>query len=264
MKKRVKEQKSPKKKIRRIHPSQTIKSRIEILDYEGGVTSFLRHGKKEFVCILKIYGIDIFHYSQTDKNTVFTNYASAEASLNMPHRYVFTDTRPVLESQLGFLRYKQSKAQQGFTKAYLRNRIQYLEDREKNHFDGISYLLLFSEESDKLLKKANEYMYKMRDVQIEICTRKQTREFLTSLFDGTDNIFPSELEFKQNMIVTPSGYSTTIIVNDYPAFLQNLKIASLISSISGFLRELNELAILICKIFHRLITRQRIIELFAS
>ena len=119
------------KSIKRISLSSCVSAYLAFGDFMGeGVVEIKRKSKRQYCCLLKIPGIDIFHYSSDDQESVFKNFASATMSLRIPHKYVFSDAHPNLKSQIDYLRYKMQKTEHIFSKAVLKNQIALLEKKQ--------------------------------------------------------------------------------------------------------------------------------------
>ena len=47
-------------------------------------------GKTQYMSLIAIYGIDIFHFSNDDKRAAFHNFAYATSMIKLPHKYIFS------------------------------------------------------------------------------------------------------------------------------------------------------------------------------
>lgn len=204
-----------------------------------GVVEIKRKSKRQYCCLLRISGIDIFHYSLDDQESVFKNYASATMALRIPHKYVFSDAHPNLKSQIEYLRYKMNKTTHAFSKAVLRNQIALLERKQETQRDKLAFLMLFSDNLEELHENANFYIDNMQDTSVEYCEKYQIEEFFMNYMCCNEKkaekpyLLPDKLKFTQNCVETENNYQTTIIIYDYPAILKNLEIASLISRLQN-------------------------------
>ena len=90
-------------------------------DIGGGIVEIKKKNKKQYCCMLRIYGIDIFHYSEYDKEQVFSSFAAATSSLRIPHKFVFADAHPQLKSQIEYLEYKLNKTTHKYSAAVLKS-----------------------------------------------------------------------------------------------------------------------------------------------
>ena len=198
-----------------------------------------RKSKRQYCCLLRISGIDIFHYSLDDQESVFKHFASATMSLRIPHKYVFSDAHPNLKSQIEYLRYKMNKTTHAFSKAVLRNQIALLERKQETQRDKLAFLMLFSDNLEELHENANSYIDNMQDTNVEYCEKYQIEEFFMNYMCCNEKksekpyLLPDKLKFTQNCVETENNYQTTIIIYDYPAILKNLEIASLISRLQN-------------------------------
>lgn len=204
-----------------------------------GVVEIKRKSKRQYCCLLKIPGIDIFHYSSDDQESVFKNFASATMSLRIPHKYVFSDAHPNLKSQIDYLRYKMQKTEHIFSKAVLKNQIALLEKKQETQRDKLAFLLLFSDNIEELHENADSYIDNMQDTGVEYCEKYQIEEFFMNYMCCNEKksekpyLLPDKLKFTQNCVETENNYQTTIVIYDYPAILKNLEIASLISRLEN-------------------------------
>lgn len=220
-------------KQRKISRTDCISSLIDVTTKRGFIT-VKRKNKTVNCLVLRILGIDIFHYSEADQDSTFNNFAAATMAIHSPCRYVFTDAHPTLTQQLDFLTYKREKSKHRFATALINQQIKAMEDKEVNHRDRLAYLLLFGDNEKELIETANEYAARMSDTSVELAEEEQIREFLHNYLgaDGDiDKIMPDSLEIKQNCVVTDGLYQAPVIIYDYPATLKNLEIAALISRI---------------------------------
>lgn len=225
-------------KLKKISSGECLSNYSVISDYiGGGIVEIKKKNKKQYCCMLRIYGIDIFHYSEYDKEQVFSNFAAATSSLRIPHKFVFADAHPQLKSQIEYLEYKLNKTTHKYSAAVLKNQIEYLKNKEKTQRDKIAYLLIFGENPKQLKENAEMFADKMQDTYVELCDKKQISEFFTNYLNGSsnnsDNPFPEHLNFSQNCVRTDDTYQTTVVIYDYPAILKNLEIASLISRLDN-------------------------------
>lgn len=227
-------------KTKRISSIKSLPSYIDIGEYKGeGIIEISTNNKKTLCCIMQISGIDIFNYSDYDKDQAYDNFAAATTSITVPYKFVFTDAHPVLQSQIEYLKYKESKNEHRFSKVYLQNQIKLLEEKERNQRDKLAFLMLFSPSQAALQQCAKSFMDSMRDTSVQYCEKERIHEFLSNYMccnnTKTDktSMLPSKAEIMQSALKTDDTYQTTIIIYDYPAILKNLEFASLISKIEN-------------------------------
>lgn len=231
------------KKLRNITPSQCLSSIAAVKEYLGNGITEIEYGKKEtcLCCIMTISGIDIFHYSDEDINSVCNNFAKATTSIRLPHKYVFTDKRPDLSKQLEYMRYKHSKSA-GFAKAFLRNQIKQTEYIAESQRDKLAYLMVFADKNniDALKRNCEMYIGQMQDTTVRLCDKDETYSFLRKYLSCADkpvcsenSYLPVKYEKHQGYSVIDNRYVTTMIVNSYPASIKNLELASLIQRLNN-------------------------------
>lgn len=194
--------------------------------------------KEYYISMLAISGVDIFHYIDEDREAAYRNFATASSSLEIPHKYIFTDIRPNLSSQKDFLRYKIAKSNSDFSRVMLEKRRGELEYLELNHYDRLAYLIVYSEDKRKLDDSLEMYLSRMTDTNIEICDENLMLRVLHKVmtfdtekekeFAETPNayIYPNHVRFEQNVYKVNDLYATSLVVNDYPAYLIDLVFAS--------------------------------------
>ena len=223
------------KKQRRISRIECISSWLNVKIIRGGLVEIKKYNKTSKCLILRVLGIDIFHYSDADKDSSFKNFASATMAIHSPSRYIFTDAHPRLDQQIEFLKYKLDKCDQRFSSALLRQQINGMKEIENEHRDRLAYLLLFcdaAEDENTLYEEADRYASQMIDTSVEIADYDQTVEFLHNYLGSKSNtVMPNNLDIKQNHIIVDGEYQTSVIIYDYPAILKNLELAALISYI---------------------------------
>lgn len=202
--------------------------------------------KPQYISLLKISGIDIFNYTDSDMNNVFSNFAKATITLRHPHKYVFTSSKPNFDSQIDFLNYKFNQSEDSYIKAMLRKKINELSYFENNHKDRMAYLIVFGDNITELNESSQRYKNAMKDTNVRICNSVDAISFFnkylcfdTDLDDVNDNlklndmILPDEIDFMQNCIkINQNKYSTSLVVYNYPAYISDLELAYLISTYS--------------------------------
>ena len=199
-------------------------------------------GKKQYVSLLAIYGIDIFHFSNDDKRSAFHNFSYATSMIKLPHKYIFSRKSPELSSQKEFLNYKCNKSEQPFIKAMLKNKIKELENLEKNHKIKLAYLMIFSDDIEDLYDGTERFCDAVKENTVELCSIRQFLYFFRNYINFTDKspvyqtekfndyILPDTIQLSQNHIKIGEQFITSIVVYSYPAMISPLTIASLVSS----------------------------------
>ena len=196
--------------------------------------------KKLYAMLLRISGIDIFHFTDEDIYSVCSNFAKATNALRVEHKYVFSNIPVNLDTQKDYIRHKIQRTDHPFRKKMLQNKLHEMELAEQYRTERLSYLILFSEDTDSLHKQSQQYISAMRDTTVEVCDRPEAIRFFASYMQRTDtdcsglkDIMPSELEIGQNYIKVDDRYATYLEIYDFPAELQDLKLTQLISRLDG-------------------------------
>ncbi|WP_410065443.1 VirB4 family type IV secretion system protein [Ruminococcus sp.] len=232
-----------KKRKNRITDSQCLDYLVDIQEYSGnGVIKLCYQNKKTVLaCVMQISGIDIFHYSSDDIYAVCNNFAKATNSLTLPHKYIFSDKHPDLSQQLAYLEYKKSKAY-GFSKVYIEKQLQAVTYAAEHQRDRLAYLIVYAKENeeDKLTKACQKYIALMTDTAVKVCTKPEIIYLFRKHLCCSDTpscsskaIHPIEYQRHQGYAKIDNNYVTTLIINDYPATIKNLEIASLIQRLEG-------------------------------
>lgn len=202
-------------------------------------------GKDKYISILMISGIDIFHYTDDDMESVFSNFAKATSAMKVPHKYVFTNQTPFFGQQKEYLKYKINRTDHKYTKAMLSKKLNELEVFEEKHKDRLAYLIAFADDIEELMECCIRYQRNMIDTDVKFCTSEDTKEFLNKYlcFDDeslklkkyksvNDCTLPDTVQFTQNSYKIDDNYVTSLIVNDYPAYLLDLELANIVSTYS--------------------------------
>ena len=200
------------------------------------------NGKPQYVTLLAIYGIDIFHFSNDDKRTAYRNFAYATSMIKLPHKYIFSKKSPELSSQKEFLEYKKEKSEHAFTKALLDVKVQELNNLEKNHKVKLAYLMIFSNDIEDLYDGTERFCDAVKENTVELCNFRQFMYFTRNYINFTDKsephkkespndfVLPDTLRLHQNYFVIEDKYITSIRIWSYPAMLSQLTIADLVSA----------------------------------
>lgn len=233
---------SKKKNERLIGFSESLSNFIRFGTYaEDSLEVFFDYQKKkEFVLVMKISGIDIFHFTDADISSVCSNFAAATNALRCEYKYIFSSKPVNLASQKQFIRHKIERTDDPFKKKMLARKLNELEYAENNYRERLSYLLLFGNDRLQLKKQADIYCSLMRDTTVEICDIYETYKVIASLMRRKDieansdnDILPDSIQLSQNYVNIDGIYTTFLQLHNYPAELQGLKLAQIISRLEG-------------------------------
>ncbi|WP_295211609.1 ATP-binding protein [Ruminococcus sp.] len=235
--------KAAKTKTATISYSQCLDFLINVKEYCGNGLIKLEYKNKqvELACVMQISGIDIFHYSEEDIFAVCNNFARATNALNLPHKYIFSDKHPDLEQQLTYLEYKSNKSQ-NFSKAFIDKQIAITKKASSEQRDRLAYLIVYAKEDqeDQLIKACQRYISHMTDTSIKLCSRSEISYIFRKHLCCADHqkgnsksIHPLKYIKHQGYAVIDGNYVTSLIVNDYPATIKSLELASIIQQLQG-------------------------------
>lgn len=230
--------KAKKEKLKRLKYGELLSNIIRFeKNTSDGIVSLRINQKETTFTLLRISGIDIFHFLQDDAETAYESFASATMALSFPHKYIFSDCSPLLKSQKDFLMFKLNKAPNEYCKLLIKREIDRIEAFETNHRDKLAYLIIFGEPA-KLEKERKRFIDLMTDTVVRVCEPDEVIEFLEKYmcFDEQNrpidarHIFPETLCNKQSYMKVNNKYVTSVVISGYPAYLKDLQLANLVSS----------------------------------
>lgn len=237
----MKRNRKNKEKIKRLRYGDLLSNQMEFIDFvSDGIFRLKLNGTEQSIAILRISGIDIFHFLAEDRENTYDNYASATMQLTLPNKYVFTDCSPLLKSQIEFFEYKLQKTKNNYCRMLIQREIDRLKKFELEHRDKLSYLMVFGDEQT-LKKETKRFMDSMIDTCIRPCEQNEIMEFLVKYmcFDEKNrsidmqHIFPEILDVEQSYIKINNKFVAPVVVSGYPAYLKDLQLANLVSSFTN-------------------------------
>lgn len=234
MKKNTKN-KSP--KLKKVNSFELLNNLLSIKSFENDHIVFERKTSK-YVSVLKIPGIDIFHFTESDQRTVFENFSRATRTLDISYKYIFTNQLPSLKEQKKYIDYKTQKTNHTFRKQLLERQKSWMEFIEANQRDRIAYLLLFSDSPEQLRLSSDRYISAMSDTGATVCVGSELKSAIAQILNfsasnegeaSTPNelVLPESIDFRQNYFKIGNRYVTDLIVYDYPALIKDLQFAAL-------------------------------------
>lgn len=222
----------------------------EVVDEEYGVVRLKNGGKNDILLsLLQISGIDIFGFTDEDKQITYNNFANATMVMKQPHKYIFTDTYPNLSDQKRYVEYKLHKDVTSFYKEVLSREEGYLSAIEQNQKDRVAYIEVFGNDDELADMKSSIENYiniMSRDTNVKICSIAEIKAFMQKTLalkdSSNDNVElnnlnkacqPDKVEFFSNyFILNGVTYGTIIDVFEYPSYIDNLLFANLVNKYS--------------------------------
>jgi len=189
-----------------------------------------------FYSIIKIDGIDIFHYVERDQDSCYYNFAQAEMNLNIPHKYVFVDSTPNYEKQKQFIAYKLLKQVHPYLEELLERQLFLFSQHEEHSKDRSAYVILFSETTAQLDKSMDMFIHEMKDTVCNVCEDMQIIKVLSSMltfdsFNEYDNVLesvcPSGLQFSSTHMKIGNKFVTSLVAYEYSESVLNLHFANM-------------------------------------
>lgn len=210
-----------------------------LIDYKEIIDKKYLKTSSGYACVVKISGIDIFHYSEDDQHICYTNFAQAELAIKLPHKYVFFDTTPSYINQKEFIKYKLEKQIHPYLKELLERQLFLFDSKEKSHKDRTSYLFIFGKNYSELDTAVDMFIHKMSDTVCEQIHSEELKKVLHNIlsFDNTECDINNFIEYicPKNIELYPVGmkisnkYVTSLIAYDFPSSILNLFMANMLN-----------------------------------
>ena len=226
-----------KRKKQRIIPRNSFADTL--IDYKEIVDNKYLKTSSGFACAIKISGIDIFHYSEDDQHICYSNFAQAELSIKLPHKFVFFDTSPSYTKQKEFIRYKLEKQNNPYLKELLQRQLFLFDTKEQYHKDRSSYLFIFGKSYSELDDEVDTFISKMSDTICEqVCSDKLKQilhdilSFESSEGDSSnfiEHICPDKITLHPIGLEISNKYVTSLITYDFPSSILNLFMANMLN-----------------------------------
>lgn len=228
--------KSVKERKPKINYQNILSNYIKITELSDGLISLRIDDKEQYAAVLQISGCDIFTMHEGDREDAYHSFATATMSLTHPHKYVFSTSKPSLQSQIEFLQYKRDRAANPFCEHILDNELRRAEQHERTQFDKVAYLLIFGNKPDRLIDEGKRYINSMRDAEVQFCGKDELKAFVSNYTHqqhgeyGMLELFPEVIRDKQSYaIIDDKRYVTYISVDGYPSSILDLQFAQLVS-----------------------------------
>ena len=233
---RNRESKPAKERKPKIRYQNILSNYIKVKKLSDGLISLLIDNKEQYAAVLQISGCDIFTMHEGDREDAYRSFATATMSLSHPHKYVFSTSKPSLQSQIDFLKYKRDRATNNYCEHILDNELHRAEQHERTQLDKVAYLLIFGDNPDRLLEEGRRYINSMRDAEVQMCSKDELKTFISNYTHqqrgeyGMIELFPETICDKQSYaIIDDKRYVTYISVDGYPSSILDLQFAQLVS-----------------------------------
>ena len=201
---------------------------------------FPYRNQQEYLLVMKISGIDIFHFTDEDIYSVCSNFASATMTLRCQYKYIFSSKPVNLSNQKKYITHKMQTTTHPYKKRMLSNKLSELDYAEKHYRERLSYLMLFGDKPEQLEKQALQYIAAMKDTNVELCSRQETIELVASMLTRRDidikdetYVYPDKIIVHQNYLEIDNSYTSFLHINSFPAELQDLKLTQIISRLDN-------------------------------
>ena len=204
----------------------------------------IRVPKKEYYSVmLRIAGVDIFHFTDDDKSTAYRNFGKATKALDLPYKYIFANCTLNLSEQQRYINHKLKSAPNDNLGYYLERELKRFEYIEQNHRDRVSYLIIYGETESQAMIAATRYIADMQDTSVSICNSSEQLNVFADVINHTscgadaeaesvfEQIFPSKIEIGQRFVTLDDKKMTTCITAyEYPVDFLNLQFASIFAA----------------------------------
>lgn len=208
-----------------------------LIDYKNIVGENHVGTSAGYACVIKISGIDIFHYSEDDQHICYDHFAQAELALRLPHKFVFLDEKPNYSKQKEFIKYKLEKQNNPYLKELLQRQLLVFDEKEQSHTDRAAYLFIYGKTIAEIDTASDMFISKMPDT---CCTRLDENEikyvlrniltFGHNSFQGDDfikSISPSDFHVYSTGLKVSDKYVTSLVAHDFPSSVLNLFFANM-------------------------------------
>ena len=209
-----------------------------LIDYQAIIDDMYLKTSSGFACVVKISGIDIFHYSEDDQNICYSNFAEAELALRLPHKFVFYDCSPSYPTQKEFINYKLEKQTNPYLKELLERQLFLFDNNENSCKDRSAYLFIYGKNKADLNNATEMFIHKMSDTTCEVVKSEGLNTILHDILsfsdsnissDFVENICPDKIELYPVGMKISNKYVTSLIAYDFPSSILNLFMANLLN-----------------------------------
>lgn len=197
--------------------------------------------KQYYSVMLKISGVDIFHFTDEDKMNAYRNFGRATKSLDLPYKYIFSTSSVSLDEQKKYVSYKLKTCNNQSQQYYLKrehNRFEYIEN---NHYDRVCYLVIYGKNKVEVKTNATRYICEMQDTSVVLLSSDEQVDVFSNIIKSSnadtyadnilEQILPHKILFKERYLVQDdSVFSTCITAYEYPVEFLNLQFASIFAS----------------------------------
>lgn len=244
----MKQNKHTEKESKRIQTNRLafLPSLFTISETEDNDCFKLKYAKSEekIVGVALISGVDIFSFDDDDKLQTFDNFAKATLSLRLPHKYVFTNTIPNLQSQKDFIAYKYNQNSNEYHRYLLERQYNVMELLEEKSRDRNAYLFVYGKNTDEVNNALAHFTALMQDVSISRVKGYNLKTVLYKLMSFEDSpseeiikdslqniVFRNNVSYSNTYAKVGDTYFTSLVINKFPSHISPLTFASLFNSI---------------------------------
>lgn len=200
--------------------------------FKGNYIQYTVNRKSYFLAVIKIAGVDYDSFSDDDIISCYNSFAKATMSIKLPHKYVFSTSRPNLRSQIDYIEYKAEHADTSFHKALLLREKSRFENFMSFREDRQAYMLISHDNTSVLTRAIAKYIGGIKNITVaQVCSPYEVTNFLSRYIgfsqNGSEHILPDTIKFSENyMLINNDTYVTDLIISSYPSYVADFQIAN--------------------------------------
>ena len=193
------------------------------------------------VAVISIIGCDIMNFKDIDIINAFDSFANASMALkSLDHKYVFTDSKPILSKQKRHIEYRLSKNTNLKCRQILLREYEWLSNIEYNQNDRQTFLLVYGKNLSELDESVAQYINSMS----AYCSTSRLNtddalQFMRKLLHrgcelDEKRILPKKLSVLSNhYVINDKRYCSVITCHDFPSYFDDLTFAYLFTRLQG-------------------------------
>lgn len=142
--------------------------------------------RNELIGAVRVPGIDIFHFKESDRNISMRAFGNAVAQTDIPTKYVFIGCKPDYSRQIALLARKELAQENSFRKKLLARQRAWLEYYEKNLEERLSFVLFFSPDKSRIADSMARYISCLQQAKVaaSVCDRRDLTQLFSTLLQG--------------------------------------------------------------------------------